>query len=452
MTLATEQSTVVDAEKRQRRGERNALSALERATHYVAAVVLGGIRHVEDNMVPVCLCAAVMFPAYWFVWKFLFPQPYENLWIRVFGSLLCLVVAAKDRWPRRFRRHLPIVWLGAVLYSGPFFFTFMLLQNDTSTVWLMSTMAGLFLVVLLLDWISVFVLFIAGSALAWLVHLMVSPGVTAVNLYFEYVPIFLFALTAGAIFNHKAADLRQAKERARLELGGLLAKEMQLPLNDIRTNAASLSNILPILVQAHPEREQRQSAEQLTARQLGALERVPARIEDALEHMDAIIEMLAAEGGEARARRKRASSMLRCLDDAIARLPRAAELDRTRLIVERNHDFIFHGSPILMAHVLAGVIDAALNEIYRETGAQLIVTLGQAGRWNYVRLSDSSAELGGTAARLLSRLARNDREFSDRPVLALANMVFGRMGGSVTRTLAFGRTEETVLWLAQPGA
>ena len=137
-----------------------------------------------------------------------------------------------------------------------------------------------------------------------------------------------------------------------------------------------LSNVLPILVQAHPDGEQRKSAQGLTARQLGALERVPARIEDALEHMDAIIEMLAAEGGEAGARRKRASSILRCLDDAIARLPRAAELDRTRLIVERNHDFIFHGSPVLMAHVLARVIEAALNEVHRETGAQLTVTSG----------------------------------------------------------------------------
>ena len=31
-------------------------------------------------------------------------------------------------------------------------------------------------------------------------------------------------------------------------------------------------------------------------------------------------------------------------------------------------------------------------------------------------------------------------------------LVLGRMGGSVTRTLVFGRSEETVLWFAQPGA
>jgi len=453
MTLATDQTTVLDAGNPLPTGSGDIGSALQRATQYVAAVILGGIRHVESNMVPVCLCAAVMFPAYWFVWKFLFPQPYENIWIRLFGTLLCFAIAAKDRWPSRWRRYLPVLWLGTVLYCGPFFFTFMLLQNDTSTIWLMSTMAGLFLVVLLLDWISVFLLFITGSLLAWQIHAMVSPGVpTSVNLYFEFVPIFLFTLTAGTIFSYKAAGLRQAKERARLELGLLLAKEMQSPLVSIRTNAASLSRFLPTLVHAYPQGGRQPGASEPTSRQLAALERVPARVEEAAEQIGGIIGMLIPEGGDAAAGEQRAASMLRCLDDAVARLPFAAELDRARILIDRRNDFLFHGSPVLMAHVLARVLEAALNEIYSETGAELVVNLGQAGCWNYLRLTDSSAGLRGTAVRLLRRVSWNDREFSNRPDLALANLALERMGGTVTRSIAFGRTDETVLWFPLPGA
>jgi hypothetical protein len=451
MTLMTEQTTALDADELVPSGRGKLAASLDRAIHRVAAVIAGGVRHVEANMVPVAICAAIMFPAYWFVWKYLFPQPYENIWIRVFGSVLCLVIAAKDRWPRRFRRYLPVVWLGTVFYSGPFFFTFMLLQNDNSTVWLMSTMAGLFLVVLLLDWISVFVLFIAGSVLAWRVHLIVSPDVAAVGVYLEYVPIFLFALTAGTIFSYKAAGLRQAKERARLELGMLLAKEMQSPLVSIRTNVASLSRFLPSLVRAYPENPREPGAPDAVARQLGALERVPARIDEAVEQMDGIIETLMTEGGDAGTARQRASSMLRCLDDATARLTFATELDRARIIVDRQYDFLFHGSPVLMVHALARVLDSALSEIYSETGAELDVRLGQVGGWNYLRLTDSSAGLRGTAARLLASLSGNDRDFSSRPDLALANLVLERIGGSVTRTFAFGRSSETVLWFAQPG-
>lgn len=452
MTLATGQSTALDTDKSLPAGSDSLDSALARAIRYVADVIAGGIDHIEGNMVPVCICAAIMFPVYWYVWKFLFPQPYENIWIRLGGSALCLVVAAKDHWPQPCRRYLPVIWLGTVLYCGPFFFTFMLLQNNTSTVWLMSTMAGLFMVLLLLDWISLFVLFIAGSALAWHVHLLLSPGgSSAIKLYLEYVPIFLFALTTGTIFNYQAAALRRAKERARIELGAFLAKEMQSPLFEIRTHAASLSKFLPSLISVYGRSHRQEAVPAFSPRQLGALERVPARLEEAVEQMDGIIEMLMTEGGQVGAGRRRASSMLHCLDEAVARLPFLAELDRARLVIDRSHDFLFHGSPILMAHVLARVLEAALSETYHETGAELVVSLGQADTLNYLRLADSSAALSGTTPRLRSRLWGDDRSFSGRPDLALASLVLQRVGGSVTRTVAFGHTTETVLWFAPSG-
>jgi two-component system CAI-1 autoinducer sensor kinase/phosphatase CqsS len=407
---------------------------------------------VEANMVPVALCAAIMFPAYWFVWKFLFPQPYENIWVRLFGSLVCLIVAAKNHWPRKTQHYLPFVWLGTVLYSGPFFFTFMLLQNNSSTVWLMSTMAGLFLVVLLLDWISLFTLFVVGSLLAWRIHLVLSPGDAAVNFYLEFMPIFLFALTAGSIFNYKAAGLRQAKERARQELGVLLAKEMEAPLVSMRTNVASLSRFIPLLINAQRERNLQEGARAyyLTGRQLNALERVPARIEEAVEQMEAMIDILMAEAGGGSSSRKRVSSMLRCLDEAVARLPVADDLDRARIIVHRQDDFLFHGSPALMVHVLARVLEAFFNEACTE-GTDLVLALGHSGDRNYLRLTDSLADTRGPGSRLVLGMLRRDREYVNRPDLALADFVLERIGGTVMRTLAFGRTQETTFWFPQVG-
>jgi hypothetical protein len=452
MTLANGQSTAIDTDHSLSSGKPKLDSVLKRVLHYISTAVLGGVRHVEPNMVPVALCAAIMFPAYWFVWKFLFPQPYENLGIRLVGSLLCFAIAAKDRWPMRLRKYLPIAWLGTVLYSGPFFFTFMLLQNSNSTVWLMSTMAGLFLVVLLLDWISLFVLFIAGSLIAWRVHLLLSPVSTSLNLYLEYVPIFLFALTAGTIFNYKAAGLRQAKERARLELGALLAKEMQVPLISMRTNAASLGKFLPDLIRAYREAGMPQKLVSASLRMhLSALERVPTRIDEAIDEVTSIIEMLMTEGGEVATGRWCSSSMLRCLDDAIAGLPVTGELDRARIIVDRQYDFLFYGSPILMRYILARVIEASLNDVYVGTGAELLVTLGKAGTRNYLRLTDSSEDLRGKG-RLLSRFARSDRDFTKRPDLALADFVLGRMEGFVTHIVVRGQTEKTVLWFTESGS
>jgi len=334
MTFVTGQSTV-NTDKSLVAASNIFVLALLQLVRQVRDTIAGGIRHIEGNMVAVCVCAAIMFPAYWFVWTFLFPQPYENLSLRLVGSLCCLIVAAKDRWPNRARAYLPVVWLGTVLYCGPFFFTFMLLQNDTSTVWLLSTMAGLFLVVLLVDWISLFVLFIGGAIMAWRVHLLLTPETMAVGAYFQFVPIFLFALVTGAIFNYRAAGLRQAKERARLELGLFFANEMQAPLFSVRTNTASLKKFLPSLVHAYSASRRPPSMPESMRQHLQALELVPTRIEAAVEQMRGAIEILMSEGGQVSAAPDGTSSMLRCLDEAIARVPLAAEFDRARITVVR---------------------------------------------------------------------------------------------------------------------
>jgi hypothetical protein len=142
--------------------------------------------------------------------------------------------------------------------------------------------------------------------------------------------------------------------------------------------------------------------------------------------------------------------MLRSLDEAVARLPVAADLDRARIIVHRQHDFIFHGSPALMVHVLARVLEASFSEACTE-GADLVLALGHSGDRNYLRLTDSLADMHRLGSRLLSGLLRTDREYVNRPDLALAEFVFERMGGTVVRTLAFGRTQEAIFWLPQVG-
>ena len=429
--------------------------SLRRLAQNIADVVMGGLRHVEGNIVPVCICGAIMFPVYWLVWKYLFPQPYENLPLRLVGSGLCLLLAIKDWWPTAMRRYLPVIWLGMILYALPFFFTFMLLQNNTSDIWLMSTLSALFLMVLLLDWISLIVCFFIGSLLAWRLHLLVSPGVTGLNLYVEFIPVLLFAVIAGTVFNYKAAGLRQAQERARLDIGSLIAKEIQSPLFSIRTNAVSLSKFLPALIRSYAPAA-KETAEAFTQPQLAALERVPTRIDDAVEQISSVLEILLMQNDQAAGDTgaSRSLSITRCVDDAIGRLPLKNELDRSRLIFHRENDFRVGRSPALISHLLTGVIEASFNLIYDRTGGELVIELGQTGRWNYVRLKDSSVGLRPPPAAKLPRfgIMGGDKEFSNRPDLAFAKLVLERIGGSVTHNVEFSRTTDVVLWFPRPGA
>lgn len=431
--------------------------SLYRFASAVWSTVMGGFHHVEANIVPVCICGAIMFPVYWLVWKFLFPQPYENLTLRLIGSAWCLLIAANSWWPASTRRHLPVVWLAMLLYALPFFFTFMLLQNNTSDIWIMSTLSALFLLVLLVDWISLIVLFVVGSLIGWLVHQAVSPELTAMNLYVEFVPIFLFAVISGTVFNYKAAGFRQAAERARTEVAKLLAKELQSPLVSIRTHGASLAKLIPIMVQTYLNRGTQQPRDAaLEEPQLRALERVPGRIDEAVEQINGIIDTLLVQGGEQdlEGGPTRTLSIAHCLDEAIARLPLRPDLERSRIVFLRDNEFRVHGSPALISRVLAGILETSLGGIQNRGSARLIIELGGTGRWNYVRLKDSASELRAkTQARMLRfGLARTDKDLGSRPELAFAKLVLERMGGSMTRTIEFGRTADVVLWFPKLGA
>jgi hypothetical protein len=422
-----------------------AATGLLRQTGALAGgVVMNGVRHIEGNLVPVCICAATLFLAYWVVWKYLFPQPYENLSIRLIGCALCLVVAAKDWWPQRLRRFLPIMWLLTVLYSGPFFFTFMLLQNNASELWLMSTLAAMFLSVLLLDWLSLLVLTLLGSLLAWQLHLLISPETTAFTLYLQYVPVFLFPVVCGTIFNYKAAIIRETKERARLEVGELTAKEMQSPLFGVRTHATSLSKLLPVLIA-----NAQSSGTPLPEGQLRALERLPDRIAEEIDEMGGIIDVLLAprHGKNVEAKPFRLLQISRSIEEAIGRLVANEQVDHSRLKFRRENDFRFYGPTRLVAQILARVLEAALEPIYDDSYASLMIDLGRSGEWNFVRIRANAFEYeraAFTGARF--GFERSNQDFSKRPDLAFANLVMERLGGSLTLRTALGGRTETMLW------
>jgi hypothetical protein len=306
-----------------------------------------------------------------------------------------------------------------------------------------------------LDWFSLLLLFLLASLIAWRVHLLVSPDTFAPSVRLEYLPIFLFTILAGSIFSYKAAGLRQARERARLELGALIAREMQSPLFAVRTHAVSLNKFLPALVRApvarHPGAD---AAPPVAEAQLRALERVPSRIEEAVEQINSIVQTLLPQVGQPASAEAdvRAISINQCIDKALARLPLHSDLERSRVILHGESDFRLVGSPALLIHVLARVFEASFTLIYNDTRAKLAMQLGQTGEWNYLCLGDSSAPFRPVTNLLRLGFAHVDKDFSDRPDLAFAKLVMERMGGSLTRTVGLGGTTQIILWFRSLGA
>ena len=160
------------------------------------------------------IVAIVAFPFYYYVWHTVFPQPYENLGLRLIGSALFVPILFGNRLPDRLKHYLPHYWYFSLFYSLPFFFTFMLLKNNGSDVWIGSALVAVFAMILLLDWATLIVYFVLGTGLAVLAFALTSDASRVAFEHYEYLVIVLLPVVLGALSNY-TSERRQAENQLR---------------------------------------------------------------------------------------------------------------------------------------------------------------------------------------------------------------------------------------------
>ncbi|MBI3530468.1 MAG: HAMP domain-containing histidine kinase [Betaproteobacteria bacterium] len=314
------------------------------------------------------LVAGVGFPLYYVIWHVLFPQPYETLLLRLVGSAIFVPIILAKLWPQSLKRFFPLYWYLALLFALPFFFTFMLLRNDGSTVWLLSTLVALFVMILLLDWINLLIHITVGVASAVLAyHVTTGFSVTFAFKSLEYVPIFLFAIVMGIVVNYTAEKMRAERRQAMLATAGMVAHELRTPLLSVKTGAAGLRHYLPVLMDAYRLAvERRLIAGSIRGTHLDSMAGVLDRIETEADRSNTVIDMLlyTVRGlGMEPARELVPCSMSRCVDTALRRYPFASEKERTLMQLDMKADFSFMGSELLMVHVIFNLLKNALRHI-----------------------------------------------------------------------------------------
>jgi hypothetical protein len=135
---------------------------------------LRNVAYIERRLTAFAILAIVTFPLYYYVWAFVFPQRYESLTLRLIGSALFVPMLFARHWPDWMKRLAALLLVFALLYSLPFFFTYMLLRNNGADVWIGSALVAVFVMILLLDWVTLIVQFVLGSGLAYLAFTLTS--------------------------------------------------------------------------------------------------------------------------------------------------------------------------------------------------------------------------------------------------------------------------------------
>jgi len=313
------------------------------------------------------LVAAVGFPLYYIVWHYLFPQPYETLLLRLVGTAIFVPIVLAKLWPGSLKRFFPLYWYLALLFALPFFFTFMLFRNGGSTVWLLSTLVALFVMILLLDWINLLIHIMIGVACAVLAyHATTGFSVRFAFETLEYVPIFMFAIIMGIIVNYTAEKMRAERRQAMLATAGMVAHELRTPLLSVKSGATGLRHYLPVLLDAYRRAvEGHLIAGTIRGTHLDSMAGVLERIEMEADRSNTVIDMLlytirglGIERGELVP-----CGMSHCVDAALRRYPFASDKERALVQLDVKKDFSFVGSELLMVHVIFNLLKNALRHI-----------------------------------------------------------------------------------------
>lgn len=426
---------------------------LKRLVTLTDAAIAQNAQYIESRIRGIGIVGAIFFPLYYVVWHNLFPQPYENLSLRLIGSALFLLLVFTNYWPQPLTRYKSIYWYFAILYGLPFFFTYMLLMNAASTVWLMSTLVAVFLMMLLLSWYNLIIQFILGSALAWLAFYLTSDHPQVTTEYWNYLPIYFFAIAAGGLLNFNAGMVRQEKLRAMLTVASNIAHELRTPLLGIKSGAAGLRNYFPALLHAYRVAQDNGLAvKPIRLAHLEAMQSTLDKIENEAIQSNVMIDILLMNTGVNGFKPELLTtcSMRQCVESALARYPFPSDKEKKLIVWAPESDFTFRGIELLMVHVLFNLMKNSIYQIAKAGKGEITIQINRSPQGNRLIFRDTASGIPAEVlphifTRFYSWMPDDNDALGAGIGLAFCRSVMHSFGGTITCQSQLGQYAEFTL-------
>ncbi len=340
--------------------------------------------HAKPNLVFVGLLGFFGFPIYYFIWNNIFPQQYESLGLRVLCSFLFLPFIFYPRFSGRVKKLFPHYFFCALFITLPVFFSFMLIKNDFSDVWMMSFLASIFLlVVLVYNWILISFMILVGFAISSGVVFLLDGSVSFSNFGLKYMPIYFFAVVSGVICNYHTEINNRSKVKAMQALGGSVAHEMRNPLNAIN-----------MLLMEAKEVFEKSSDNKAKTIDLDKVNQIFATMLDCTKRANNIIDIILSNIRNEKTDNFTSEilSANELIKQAIKEYGYQNEEERKKIKLELGEDFVFKGEKSSFIYVLFNLIRNALY--YIETYPNSVVTIktiktNQPSSYNKVIIRDT---------------------------------------------------------------
>ncbi|MFA0472385.1 hybrid sensor histidine kinase/response regulator [Vibrio sp. 10N.222.51.E8] len=316
-------------------------------------------QYAEPNLTLVGWMGFVGFPIYYIVWEFLFPQPYENLALRLFCSVLFFGIIFRNRVPFEWRKYLPAYYQVAVTICLPGFFFYMLLMNNWSNVWVMSFMSAIFLHILLVHVTRVmFAQTFAGIGIATLCAWVAQGFYLELTMDWTHVPIFLFIYLFGNLFYFRNQVEHENKVSLAKSFGAGIAHEMRNPLSGLLTSIDVMQSILP-----NPKSGDQKGQYALSNEEVIQLREVGDEAMEIIHSGNETIDLLLTSIDENRVSRStfKKHSAQAVVEDAIDSFNYKRSADKSAISLDVQSNFDFLGSDTLLKYVMYNLFKNAFH-------------------------------------------------------------------------------------------
>jgi len=200
---------------------------------------------IRSNYIYVSFVGVVGLPLFYVVWKELFPQAYESLTMRLIGSILFFPLILVKYWSVQLRPYFKYYSVLLLVYTVVFFF-FMLIKNEHSEIWTLSTVCGLVLLILLAyEWFVAIVSFVLGLAIACGL-VLISSDQDLVLIKYEHLPIYLFIVIAGSLFNYRKNIILQEKYNLLKAVSSSISDNMDMSLVKVKIAIEDLAEDMSV--------------------------------------------------------------------------------------------------------------------------------------------------------------------------------------------------------------
>jgi len=337
----------------------------------------------------IAIIGIVTHPFFYFFWRSYNQPEYDSLPMRLLGSLIILPGVFPNQLERYGGNLIPLtVWSLAIGYNLPFFFSYMLLQNanleseiaSNFYSWPMQyAVALMLLVMLVVDGLMVSIIFLVATLAAWVLFYFTNDQINyaaITDVYFVFLPTFLFILVTGSIFNRNREIIQQEKLAAMASVGSNIAHELRTPLLGIKATARGLSAHLPALVKGYDLAVKNGlTNSSIRARHLSLIRKSLRHIEAETDQSNSVIDMLLINSTQnpLQGLDFESFSIKSCLEEVLERYPFDDERQENLVVLNTETDFIVWAPRILIVHVMFNLLKNGLYYVRKANKGSITI-------------------------------------------------------------------------------